>query len=471
MAFNGLRNEPAGQLRSGCVRLRTRIPSRNQWFLPLGLLWCLALCPDSRADVNGTVNGPFIPETAVRELPSNEAEVEASIRFYAERVKRDPGDFNAQNRLADYHLQRLRETNNTADLEAAMRAARISMATVPAERNLSGLIALAQAEQFAHDFSAARDLGLRLVKIVPNKDFSYEILADAFLELGAYDKADAAVREMRRYGGVTVASETRQGRLAFLRGKAALAQQHYATAIEAALRLSPPPRQPVAWCHWQMGELAFLTGDYVSAQRHYRDALIVFPNYYRALAGMAKVLAALGDTAGAVVFYGHAIERFPDPAFAAALGDLYHLQGRENEAAAQFQLVFAIARLSKANGQLYSRQLALFDADHDREPLEGYSNAASEYAVRRDIFGADALAWTALKAGKLAQAQTAIKQALRLGTRDAMLFYHAGMIARAAGHNAAGRAYLARAIALSPRFDPVQAPLAKRTLVELTPDE
>jgi tetratricopeptide (TPR) repeat protein len=451
--------------------LRKRNHSLKQWLLPLGLLWYLTPCIDSRGADIDTVNGRSTPASVVRELPSNEAEVTASIRFYAERVKHDPGDFNAQNRLADYHLQRLRETNNAADLEAAMRAARISMATVPAQRNLSGLIALAQAEQFAHDFGAARDLGLRLVKIVPNKDYSYEILADALLELGAYDEADGAVRAMQRYGGVTVASETRQGRLAFLRGKAALAHQHYANAIGAALQLSPPPRQPVAWCHWQMGELAFSTGDYASAQRHFRNALIVFPDYYRALAGMAKALAALGDTAGAVDYYGRAIERFPDPAFAAALGDLYHLEGREKEAATQYQIVTAIARLNKANGQLYNRQLALFDADHDREPDDGYANAAREYALRRDIYGADALAWSALKANQLPQAQAAIKQALRLGTQDPMLYYHAGMIAGAAGHNAASRAYLARAIDLSPRFDPVQAPLAKRALVELTRDE
>ena len=404
----------------------------------------------------------------VRELPSTEAEVQASIRFYAERVKRDPGDFNAQNRLADYHLQRLRETNNASDLEAATRAARVSMATVPAERNLSGLIALAQAEQFAHNFSTARDLGQRLVKLVPNKEYSYEILADAQLELGEYDKADDAVREMQRYGGITLASETRQGRLAFLRGKAAVAHHHYANAIAAALQLSAPPRQPVAWCHWQMGDLAFSTGDYASAQRHYRDALIVFPDYYRALAGMAKALAALGDTAGAIDYYGRAIERFPDPAFAAALGDLYHLQRREKDAAAQYQIVTAIARLNQANGQLYNRQLALFDADHDREPAEGYSNATREYAVRRDIYGADALAWTALKAGKLAQARMAIKQALRMGTQDAILYYHAGMIAAAVGDHGASRAYLDRAIDLSPHFDPLQAPLAKRALGELS---
>src|SRR5438034_11113508 len=99
---------------------------------------------------------------------------------------------------------------------------------------------------------------------------------------------------------------------------------------------------------------------------------------------------------------------------------------------------------------------------------EAYDSAAREYEVRRDIYGADAVAWTALKAGKLAEAQTAIKEALRLGTKDAKLFYHAGMIARAAGDKGAARDYLQRALKLNPQFDPLQAQIAKKTLEELS---
>ena len=93
-----------------------------------------------------------------------------------------------------------------------------------------------------------------------------------------------------------------------------------------------------------------------------------------------------------------------------------------------------------------------------------HASAAKEYEARRDIHGADALAWTALKAGQLSEAQAAMKDALRLGTRDAKLFYHAGMIARAAGDDAAARDYLRRALALNPRFDPLQAVIARKAL-------
>jgi len=57
-----------------------------------------------------------------------------------------------------------------------------------------------------------------------------------------------------------------------------------------------------------------------------------------------------------------------------------------------------------------------------------------------------------------------MKEALRLGTRDARLFYHAGMIAQAAGDRSGAREYLKQALALNPQFDPMQATIAKRVL-------
>ena len=106
----------------------------------------------------------------------------------------------------------------------------------------------------------------------------------------------------------------------------------------------------------------------------------------------------------------------------------------------------------------------MFYADHDLKPDEAYAGAAREYSVRRDVYGADALAWTALKAGRIAEAQAAIKEALRLGTKDARLLYHAGMIERAAGNTNGARDYLRRSLALNPQFDPLQAPIARNAL-------
>jgi hypothetical protein len=61
-----------------------------------------------------------------------------------------------------------------------------------------------------------------------------------------------------------------------------------------------------------------------------------------------------------------------------------------------------------------------------------------------------------------------IKDALRLGTLDARLFYHAGMIARAAGDREGAADFLRRAIKLNPHFDPWQSQVARKALEEIT---
>jgi tetratricopeptide (TPR) repeat protein len=288
------------------------------------------------------------------------------------------------------------------------------------------------------------------------------------VELGEYEQAADAFSAMERLGGSTVFSEPRLARMAALFGRTDEARRRYAAALALAEAQIPRSRETVAWCHFQLGETAFVAGDYADAGRHYSAALAVFPEgSFRARAGLGRVQAASGDFKGAIEHYERAVAVVPEPASVGALGDLYQLVGRDRDAAVQYQLCERIGQLAVAGGAPYNRQLALFRADHDLRAEDAYRDAATEYRVRRDIYGADALAWTALKAGRLAEARTASSEALRLGTRDARLWYHAGMIARAAGDVALAREHLQHALALSPEFDARQAPLARRTLAEL----
>ncbi len=395
-------------------------------------------------------------------LASDDKATEQAIRFLEKRVKSDPEDFSAHGKLAGLYLQKLRETGNASYLELAFRAARASLSSVPEVRNSGGLAALAAAEFAAHDFADARDNALRLAELEPGKSYPQTMLGDALVELGEYERAEVAYKKVVALdGGLTYNGEIRLARLAQLKGNNSAVQKHYATALTLALNQPAPPRETVAWLRWQLGETAFSVGDYETAEKHFQDSLTTFPDYYRAVASLGKVLAARGDLQAAIGQYEKAVRLLPDPQFIAALGDLYKLAGREEDVKRQYELVEQIGRLSELNGALYNRQLALFYADHDIKPDEAYQLAAKEYEVRKDIYGADALAWTALKAGKLTEAQAAIKDALRLGTNDARIFYHAAMIARAAGDETAARDYLQSALKLNPQFDPLHSPIAQ----------
>jgi tetratricopeptide (TPR) repeat protein len=397
-------------------------------------------------------------------LASDTEQVTTTIRSLEEKVRQHPDDFIAYNKLAGYYLQRQRDTGSLEYLNLAERAARTSLAIMPPEQNYGGLAALAQAEYALHNFTAARDHALRLTALHTTRSAGWQILSDALFELGDYNSAMQALDRLLGLAGQTVDTQTRLAHAAVLHGRPEEARQYLSRAVVLALEQSPPQRETVAWCRWQLGETAFASGDYATAEQHYRDALTTFPNFFRAVASLGRVRAARGDLAGAIVQYERVVQMVPDLTFVAALGDLYVLTGRDQAAAAQYALVETIAQLGAMNGLLYNRQLAIFYADHERKVEAAYHLATTEYAVRRDIYAADTVAWTALKAGKLAEAQAAMQDALRLGTRDARLFYHAGMIAAAGGDRAQTQRYLTQALTLSPAFDPLQAPLARQAL-------
>jgi tetratricopeptide (TPR) repeat protein len=387
-----------------------------------------------------------------------------AVRFLEDRVKGDADDLVALNKLSAYYLQLHRETANIKYLELALHSARSSLGVLPADQNVEGLVALAQAEYQTHDFTSARNHARELIAYRPQKSYGYQIYGDALLELGDYDEAAEAYARMEELDRGSMATESRLARLSLLRGDPAGARRHYSNALTQAKAALVPSSESIAWCQWQLGELAFSSGDYSLAENFHQAALITLPGYYRALASLGRVKAALGDLQGAIEKYEHAIRIIPDPQFVASLGDLYKVTGRAQEANAQYRLVEKIGKLSDLNGSLYGRQIAVFEADHDVEPEEAYARAVKEHAVRKDIFGADAVAWTALKAGRIEEARAAIREALRLGTREARLFYHAGMIARAAGDRSSAIEYLEKALALNPQFDPLQVPLARKAL-------
>jgi len=437
---------------------------RNRFILPALFAVYAALimsaCNGSPQPVASDRSPVSVPPAAP--INSDDKATGQALRFLEERVKNDPEDFSANGKLAGLYLQKLRETGNAQYLELAFRAARASLDSVPEIRNAGGLAALAAAEFAAHEFTNARDHAARLTELEPGKSYPQTMLGDALVELGEYERAEIAYKKAGALdGGLTYNGEIRLARLAQLKGDNSAAQKHYATALTLALNQPAPPRETVAWLRWQLGETAFSIGDYETAEKHFRDALVTFPDYYRAVASTGKTRHANNDLPGAIEQYEKAVRLLPDPQFIAALGDLYRLAGRETDAQKQYELVEQIGRLSALNGALYNRQLALFYADHDIKIDEAYRLAAKEYEMRKDIYGADALAWTAFKANKISEAKAAIKDALRLGTKDAKIFYHAAMIARAAGDETAARDYLQSALKLNPQFDPLHSAIAQ----------
>ena len=99
--------------------------------------------------------------------------------------------------------------------------------------------------------------------------------------------------------------------------------------------------------------------------------------------------------------------------------------------------------------------------------IAGEILAGASPVARRDVYGYDALAWALLANDRADEARVQMAEALALGTRDAKLLYHAGMIEAALGNDAAARNYLEDALATDPSFDPLAVHTARTTVREL----
>lgn len=94
--------------------------------------------------------------------------------------------------------------------------------------------------------------------------------------------------------------------------------------------------------------------------------------------------------------------------------------------------------------------------------------AQAEYDKRRSVFVEDAYGWALHMNGRDQEALVHAQQALRLGTRSALLHFHKGMIEKALGQRDAATADLTQALALNAHFSPLQGPAAREALAELS---
>lgn len=383
--------------------------------------------------------------------------VDSQIQKAEAVIKRAPDQVEGYNLLAAAYLQKARETGDFGFNARAEAALKRSQEIAPEDFDalkLQATLLLAY-----HRFQEALEVARKAQALRPDNADVYGALTDAFVELGDYPAAIETAQKMVDKRPDT-ASYSRVSYLRELHGDTEGAIEAMRVAVKAADPRSP---ESVAWCRVHLGLELMNAGRLREAEREFDEALAIFPDYHLALSAKARVRAGAGDTAAALELYKKSEERVPLPDTASALGDLLSQLGRADEAKKEYALAEFIER-GGASAGTYSRQLALFLADHDLKLDEALEIARRERAARNDIYTSDALAWCLYKKGMAREAKEAMDEALRLGTRDPRLFYHAGMIADALGDRRAAKQYLQLALKNDPSFNILQAARARRTL-------
>ena len=432
----------------------------------------------------------FVATAMAPRLAAATPRADAEIAQMQIRLAAVPADATAAARLAYAYVQKVRETGDPSFYAKAAELSARAMHLAPdAEETLltAGTLALSR-----HAFAEGLELGQRGRALYPAAAPFCGMVADASIELGRYTDA-AAVLDTMMTLRPDLSSYARVSYLRELHGDVGGALDAMAQAQTSGSSVA----ENVAWCAVQTGGLALGSGRLYDAARAFAYAHHVLPRYAPALGGLARVALARGDVATAESLYRAANDILPLAENLIGLGELLEVSGRRAEAARQYALVRAVIQLQRAAGVDADIEFALFAADHPRpaatgagvdrhqlgdsgnsgnsgergDPVALVAQARAARDRRPSVKSDDVLAWTLYRAGQFAAADSASRRALRLGTEDALMHYHAGMIAAALGDTSRAAHALRHALALSPRFTACGSREARAMLARMSPDD
>ncbi len=345
------------------------------------------------------------------------------IRVWHQALDADPTSAIALGQLAALHLQRAREGGTWDDYVQAESFARRSLGK-RTQRNAATASTLVSVLLAQHRFTEARDVAAELVEREPDIPQYRATLGEVAMELGDDATAERMFRSVwRERHLLTIAP--RVARWLELTNHVREARQLLIAARNDAVSRRDVAKETQAWFEMRVGDLELRDGHLRAAETAFRAGLAIEPDDPRLLAAMARLADAKGNAADVASWGERAIGLQLDPATLGLVGDAYAAQGDSARAAEYFQsLEVAVSMQPGA----YHRAWSLYLLEHGLRVDDVLRKAQDELVQRKDIYGYDILALALYKSGRQAEAQEAMRQALRLNTPDPLLRRHAQLI-------------------------------------------
>ena len=372
----------------------------------------------------------------------------ADIAFWEKRAADDPMSADALAHVAALYLQRSRETADFADVRLAEDAARRSL-TRRARGNGPSRSILASTLLAQHRFQEALAEATVLAAEAPGTPEYVALRAECEMETGAYDSARASFDTLARLGN-TLSAMGRRARWAEVTGDLPGARRMLTAAIVDASTRQELTSEQRAWFELRLGDVEWRMGKRLRARDAYERGLVLRPGDHRLHAALARLDAAEGNWRDALAHGNEVLAVQLDPATLGVMSDAHAALG-DTAAAHRAQIAMETAVMGQPGA--YHRAWSLFLLDQHRRVDEVAVQARAELRDRQDVYGWDVYAWALHAQGDDVAADSAMARALRVGTRDALLWYHAATIARGVRDDDRAWRLLDSALTLNPRFD------------------
>jgi tetratricopeptide (TPR) repeat protein len=387
------------------------------------------------------------------------------IAFDEGEVRNDPENQIAQRLLASQYMLRFRESGDFGDVARAQAMARRSLQLQPSD-NLGALGVLASADLAYHRFDAALADERAAVEAEPSFEEASVQIASVLMELGRYGEADRTLVHAHGPEPNPMWMSVR-ARYNELTGNLAGARVEMTRAQQMIDRMIMTPAYSRSWYHVRSAQLAFEDGDAAAAEAEYTEALRIFPGNAMALLYQAKYYRAHCDWQRALDAATRSADLYPLPQALGYEADAQRALGDVDGARRTDALIRAEQRIYNTQG-VNDRLLAMYYAEHNEHLSDALAAARSDLTKRgNEIYADDTMAWVLAAMGRWPQARLYAQRAIRYGTQDPEIQYHAGVIALRTGNRDEARRRLQAALDRDPQFHPWYADDARRMLALL----
>ena len=384
------------------------------------------------------------------------------VSYWESRAIATPRDVVVLTQLGQAQMTFASEVGDLAYYELAEQSFRKAL-----EYNASSdgaLLGLAGAVSARHGFNEAQALLDDHTFKAPLKETVLTSRGDAALELGDIQQAQSLYAQVGAMTPGEPAINSRIARVAYLQGDTERAVELATSALRSVSTLDLRPAD-AAFYWFQLANYQWRSGDTTASLANLDNALSIFPGHLGSLELYGHVLVSEGRYEEAISSFEALVVGGGAADLHGELEKLYTATGQAEAAAEQNALGLAAAAEQVDSFVAERRHLVDFYGSHD--PVVALELARLDFADRQDIYSHDALGWALHLNGLSGEAAIHADAALALGTQEAKLHYHAGMVALANGETELAKLRLATALEIDENFDVAHGPAATTALASI----
>ncbi len=360
-------------------------------------------------------------------------------------LQKQPNRYQTYNDLALALIARAKETGDNSLYEQAGLAIASSQQIEP--KNFEAQQAQVKLLLAEHNYRQALQEARALNQRMPDAVLVWGYLAQAEAALGDYQEAEEAAQWMMNLRPGNLPAYLTGADLREAWGDIDGAEEY----LNKALQQTPPfESAETAWIMTRMAKLLRQSGRLDAAETLVQKALKTFPDYYLSLEESAEIRMAQHQYPEAVDLMEKRNRNFANPSSQLLAARAYEGAGRTAEAAKMYAEFERQASSNISQPDNDNVQLITYYADYAHQPMEALRIARQEMDQRHDVWTLDAYAWALYANGRYTEAGQQMEKALAVGTRDAVLYYHAGAIEAAIGKKVEASRYLQQSLDLNP---------------------